>query len=390
MATALPRRALAAVLAAFALLLNTACGGGGDGEASSPEPSPPLASAAPVSRMFVAGDSLADVGTFGLKATVQNAADRATGYPIYPDLVAADLGVDPLCNHFSSDDGETFTRNEACTDFAVGGAQVVNPVTRGGSNVPLSLQDQLEAAVETNGGAWQAGDLVVVDAGANDAAALADAYLDARQGGTAEAAIYSALLAQQLDASDIADALAQSDGEALAAGRYMQALAQTYWNTVKANTLDKGATRVALLDVPDITRTPRFRAIAAGLDPGGPVTGAEFEAALRQWIVGFNTELARLAADEPRVALVPYFDAFTAQHTRPAEFGLTNVTDPACPPAGDFEACTDAALDASPPAGLAAGWWKTWFYSDEFHPSPRGHELLAATVLQALDRAGWR
>lgn len=390
MATPSPRRAFAAVLAAFAVLLNTACGGG-DGEASSPEPSPALASGTPVSRVFVAGDSLADVGTFGLKATVQNAADRAMGYPIYPDLVAADLGVDPLCNYFASDDRETFTRNEGCTDFAVGGAQVVNPVTRGGSNVPLSLQDQLEAAVEANGGAWRAGDLVVVDAGANDAAALADAWLDARQGGAAEAAIFAALLAQQLDASAIADALAQSDGEAVAAGRYMQRLAQTYWNTVKANTLDKGATRVALLDVPDITRTPRLRAIAAGLDPGGPVTGAEFEAALRQWIVGFNTELARLVADEPgKVALVPYFDAFTAQHTRPADFGLTNVTDPACPPASDFEACTDAALDASPPAGLTAGWWKTWFYSDEFHPSPRGHELLAATVLQALDRAGWR
>ena len=386
------RRAFAAAFCALAVIVATACGGGGSGDGESPAAAPaPLASGTPVARVFVAGDSLADVGTFGFKATVQNAADPAAGYPIYPELVAADLGAGRLCNFFSSKDGQFFTTNAGCTGFAVGGAQVVNPVTRGGSAVPLSLGHQLEAAVSANGGAWQAGDLVVVDAGANDAAALADAYLDARVGGNAQEAIYLALLAQQLDASTIADALAQPDGRSVAAGLYLRELARTYWDTVKANTLDKGATRVALLDVPDITRTPRLRSRAAGLEATeGPGAGAHFEAALRQWIVGFNTELARLAAGEARVVLVPYFADFTANLARPADFGLTNVTDAACPPAGDFPACTDAALDASPPAGLGPGWWKTWFYSNEFHPSPRGHELLAATVNRALAGAGWR
>jgi phospholipase/lecithinase/hemolysin len=91
------------------------------------------------------------------------------------------------------------------------------------------------------------------------------------------------------------------------------------------------------------------------------------------------------------VALVPYNADFTAQITNPSAFGLTNVTQPSCPPAGDFPQCTDAALDASPPApGLAAGWWKTWAFSESLHPSPRGHELLAASVNRALVRAGWR
>jgi len=122
----------------------------------------------------------------------------------------------------------------------------------------------------------------------------------------------------------------------------------------------------------------------------GAAAGAAFQAALRQWVAGFNAELARLVAGEQRVVLVPYAGDFTAQATNPAAFGLTNVTDASCPPAGDFAACTDAALDASPPSGLAPGWWKTWAFSDEFHPSPRGHELLAATVERALARAGWR
>jgi phospholipase/lecithinase/hemolysin len=389
MASTFSRRAFAAALAASAVAVTTACGGGGDADPV-PSPSPPAASGTPTSRLFVAGDSLADVGTFGLKATVQNAANPGVGYPVYPELVASELGTARQCNFFSSPDGEAFTTNAGCNNFAVSGAQVVNPITRRGSDVPLSLEFQLESAVAANGNAWQAGDLILVEAGSNDAATLADAYLDARGGG-AEAAVYLALLEQQLDASTLAQALAQPDGETVAAGLYMQQLAQTFWNTVKANTLDKGARRVALVEIPDITLTPRFRGVAAQVAAAeGAAAGTAFQAALRQWIVGFNTELTRLAAGDARVAVVPYFADFTAQGTNPAAFGLTNATQASCPPAGDFPACTDAALDASPPAGLAAGWWQTWFYSDGFHPTPRGHELLAATVNRALTQAGWR
>lgn len=385
-----PRHAWAAALTAAALALATACGGGGTDGAAAASPAPSAAAGAPT-RLVVAGDSLADVGTFGLKATVQNASNPAAGYPVYPELVATALGLPLPCNHFSSSDRLVYSANAACTDFAVGGAQILNPVTRGGSALPLSLEFQLESAVDANGGAWRAGDLIVLDAGGNDAAALADAYLDARAGGSAEEAIYLALLAQQLDPSTLERALAQPDGRSVAAGLYMQRLAQTWWSTVKANTLDKGAPRVALLNLPDITLTPRLRGIVAGVAAAeGAAAAAGFQAALRQWIAGFNAELAALAAGEPRVALVPYFEDFTANVANPAAFGLTNATDAACPPAGGFPACTDAALDAAPPPGLAPGWWRTWYFSDEFHPSPRGHELIAATVLRALERAGWR
>ena len=387
------RRALAATLAASAVFITTACGGGGGGDPDpAPSPPPAAASGGPPSRLTVAGDSLADVGTFGLKATVQNAANPSVGYPVYPELVGAALGTGTQCSFFSSTDRTSFTTNPGCTNFAVGGAQVVNPITRLGNEVPFSLEFQLESAVAANGGAWQAGDLILIDAGSNDAAGLADAFLDARGGGgDSDSAIFLALLRQQLDASTITQALAQPDGESVAAGLYLQRVAQTFWNTVKANTLDKGATRVALVEVPDITLTPRFRNIAADLSAAeGAAAATAFQAALRQWIVGFNTEVNRLAAGDARVVVVPYFADFSAQNTQPAASGLTNSTQASCPPQGDFPACTDAALDASPPAGLSPGWWKTWFYSDNFHPSPRGHELLAASVNRSLAQAGWR
>lgn len=176
------------------------------------------------------------------------------------------------------------------------------------------------------------------------------------------------------------------------AHRYMVRLARTYWDMLRTNTLEKGATRVALVNIPDITLTPRFRSIAAReAAEQGPQAGAEFQAALRSWIVAFNTELARLAAGESRVVVVDYFADFTAHNATPAAFGLTNATQASCPPIGGFLACTDAALDASPAAaGLVAGWWKTWLYSDPFHPSPRGHELQGMGVVGAVQRAGWR
>jgi phospholipase/lecithinase/hemolysin len=396
MASMFPRRALMAALAGLALAVTTGCGGGGgsggdSNPAPSASPSLPSAQGAPAPRVFVAGDSLADVGTFGFKATVQSAANPAAGYPVYPEIVARDLGAGSLCSYFSSSDSLVFTTHAGCTDFAVGGAQVVSSVSRGGSALPYSVQYQLEHAVAANGGAWKAGDLVIVDAGANDAAGLATSYRDARASSASSQAIYAALLAQQLDASTIQQALAQPDGGSVAARLYMQEVARTLWTAVKANTLDKGATRVVLLNVPDLSLTPKFRTIANEIATAeGAAAGAAFQAALRQWVVAFNTELAALVAGESRVVLVPYFEDLTAEVANPAAFGLTNATGAVCPPAGDFPACTDAALDASPPAGLAAGWWKTWAFSNEFHPSPRGHELLAASVERTLTRAGWR
>ena len=58
-------RALRALVAASTVCLITACGGGGGSDSpATPSPSQPSASGpAPISRVIVAGDSLADAGT---------------------------------------------------------------------------------------------------------------------------------------------------------------------------------------------------------------------------------------------------------------------------------------------------------------------------------------
>ena len=85
----------------------------------------------------------------------------------------------------------------------------------------------------------------------------------------------------------------------------------------------------------------------------------------------------------------------------PAQFGLTNAKNTACPvtsvggdglPAYTFPTCTVTALSAqTPPAGATGGadWWKTYAFSDSFHPTPYGHQLVSQLVSRALARAGW-
>lgn len=373
------RHLLGAIAVAVALLAG--CGGGDDA----------LGPKVPISRVVVAGDSLADAGTFGAKFTVQNAADPANGFPIFPQIVAQDFGVAPQCNFFVFT-GTTFAPNSraGCTDFAIGASRIRNPDAAGGQASPQAVPFQLAAAAQAVGGTYAATDLVLVDGGGNDAGDLFASLI-----GAPGALPYPAFLAQQLDAATIGTTLAQPDGPAVAAVLYMQRLADTYYGAVKAGALDKGATHVAVLDMPDITLTPRIQAgLAQVTASAGAATAANVKAIVQQSTAAFNAQLRSDVGGDARVAVVPFNADFTEEVTRPADFALTNATVPACAVVGvtafgDPSPCTSAALDANPPAGLAPGWWRSWAFSDGFHPTPFGHQLLAASVNRALARAGW-
>jgi phospholipase/lecithinase/hemolysin len=374
----LSRRGLALAASAVAAAVLVACGGGGD----------PAGPKVAISRVVVAGDSLADAGTFGGKFTVQRASNPAQGYPVYPQIVASNYGVTNLCNFFSSSTGgASFTTNANCEDFAVGGGRIYNLASQGGANAPFSIGFQLGAALQANGGSYTSSDLIIVDAGGNDAADLVGAYLGAATG-QAGLQAFQAFLAQQLDATTIGTLLPQPNGAALAAGAYMQKLADTYWGTVKAATLDKGATHVAILNMPDITLTPQFAGVLAQVGAAyGQASATELKGAIQQWIQAFNAKLVADVNGDTRVAVVPFYEDFTDEVTNPAAYGLTNVTTPTCSDTGFPATCVDAQLDAA--AGTTPGWWQTYAFANSFHPTPFGHSLLASSVSRAIARAGW-
>lgn len=336
------------------------------------------------------------MGTFGLKFTVQDASNPK-GFPIWPQIVANNFGVDgsAQCNAFSlnfdgTPRGTAF--DPACTNFAIGGGRVYAKASEGGPTSPFNVGVQMATKALLLGN-YTNTDLVLIDGGGNDAADLVGAYLSLPAG----LAAYRGFLLQQLDAVVVDDLLVQTNGPALAAGAYMQKLADTFYGQVKTSVLDKGANRVAVLNIPDITLTPRFGRVLQGVAAQTtPETAAALQAAIRQWIGVFNARLQANIGTDSRVALVDFNADFSDQVNKPATYALSNSKDAVCPETGtgtdglpeyNFATCTSAALDAL--TGKTPGWWKSFTFSDGFHPTPFGHSLLASSVSRALARAGW-
>jgi phospholipase/lecithinase/hemolysin len=387
-----PGRWLAGCLGAF---LITGCGGGG-GDARAPDASaavdslpasvvePPPAAAASllsgVSRLIVAGDSLADVGTFGFKFTVQDAAN-AVGFPVLPELVAAAHGLPGGCSRYMDDGaGGVVPRGDSgCTNFAVGGARILD------GDGPRNIRNQLADAAGAIG--FGAGDLLLVDGGANDASDLAAGYLGS-VGSRSGTVAFLALLARKVEVGDLLDTIRGDDSLARSANLYMEEAADALADSIITNALDRGVPRVAVLNLPDLTITPRFSSAFERLvqEEGAEDANAARDA-VRKAIDAFNVRLQGRLGNDPRVVLVVLRTAVADQVARAAEFGLTDALHAACPVTGtnsvglpewSLQTCTSAALDASLPG------WSTWAFSDGFHPTPAGHRLLAATVNRAL------
>ena len=350
-----------------------------------------------ITSVKVFGDSLADVGTFGAKFTVQNAPPAAAPL-IYADRVALAYGITSLCPvYVSTDSGATFTKNTTagCTGHAIGGGRINNPSN---PSSEISIRTQLSAA--TAASTYTANDLLVIDGGGNDAADLVGAYLTAAGD---SAAAYLALVGSLLDAGTISTVMAGANGLENLGGLYMQALANAFYDSIKTSALDKGAQHVVLINLPGITKTPRFQAALDSVATayGGGATGAAARASaeglFQTWIQAFNSTLASKVSGNSKVMLVDSYTLLEDMVANPTKsaYGLTNATTPACTAttAGgdtDWTLCVDALLSANIPVGATGGssWWTTYLFSDGFHPTPRGHELFYNAIRTQLVASG--
>lgn len=389
------------VALAFAVAFLAACGGGGSD--TTPR--------AKVTSVIVMGDSLADSGTFaGIKFTV-----NGEGLLVYPERIAQSYGI-ALCNAYEGSGPyvDTFRTTfvggirAGCTNFAVGGARVNfrNP------DSPYSVIKQLQDAVPAGG--YAEGDLLVIDGGGNDAADLVGAYLV-----TASCALGSPACAADVGANAeilgtlpnftamVSPALAGGAVSVVELGNaYMVALADKFADAITVHTLNRGAQRVAVLNMPAITNTPRFQTVLdyIAFVSGGGETGAavrtQSEALFKSWFNAFNARLAARFAGDARVVVVDFYTAFDDQVNTPDQFKLSNAKTSACPSTGldpadglpmyDFETCTPVALSNAPPPGVTdPNWWQSYAFSDGFHPTPYGQQLLAQLISVSLARAGW-
>ena len=374
------------VAAAAAAVALVACGGGGGSTTPAEK----------VTKVRVMGDSLSDTGTFGVKATVQNAGnpkDPKGASWLWVEHVANRYGVE-LCSHYRATSETAYSTVANCSNYAVAGGRINNYTN---PQDPHSITKQITDAGAT---AYASDELVLIDGGGNDAADLFGAYLAASTDGGKS---FFALLGTMLDASTVQALAAQgAAGMPKAGAAYMQALAVYFSKNIKTNTFDKGATRVAVLNMPGVTLTPKFQMVLKKVTATqGAAAAAQLNTLFDTWVQTFNTQLKTSLGTDSRLALVDFYDSFKDQAANPAQYSYQNVTDPVCSPTGQdasglptytFSTCTAASLSAkTPPTGATGGadWWRSYGFADAFHPTPYGQQLMSQLASRSLSQAGW-
>lgn len=353
-------------------------------------------------RVVVFGESLVDVGTFGFKFTTQgNAPTGATSNKVFPEVIAASLGAAQPCAYFrSTTGGASYTNTAGCTGFGVGGGRLIGQ----DATSPSSLTVQLDAAAGAIG-SYTNDDVVVMSISGNDGADLIVSYIALAQGNSAS---FVALTSKVLGASTVT-ALLSADpttGAATVGIAYMTALATRTYDLVKSKVLDKGANKVVLANSPKLSVTPRLAIVLAGLQAqlGAPAR-AQLEGLFNTWVQSYNQQLAVKFSPEPRVAIFDLYSLTDTFATAPATYSFTNSKDASCPPVGadatgptyNLATCTEAAANgyiASGQTGLISGTKLTgnitgFVYSDNFHPTPRGHEIAGQVALNLINAKGW-
>lgn len=370
------RHPLTVALAALAL---TACGGGGG---DSPPSSAPRTTA-----VKVAGDSLNDSGTFGLKFTVQGT------YAIWTEHVAAAVSAPALCPAYTSALALKPV-SAGCTSHGVGGGAINRPGTAD-DTTPLSIVQQLKD-IRTQQARYNPEELLLVDGGGNDMADLTGAFLNAAGDSGAS---FVALAGELLSPSEVGSFGADLPAMGTA---YATKLADLLADTITTEALDRDAQRVVVITAPDVTRTPKFLAVLALVNasgPSGPAQVTAIKATVSQWTTAFNNRIKARFAVHSRVVVVDFYAEFNKWLDTPTTYGLTNTTTPACPRVGtsgglptyNIASCTDTSLSAAPPPGeTGPNWWKSYVFSDDFHGTPRTNELMGQLVVRALEAKGWK
>ena len=140
--------------------------------------------------------------------------------------------------------------------------------------------------------------------------------------------------------------------------------------------LAKGAKYVTVINIPDIGTTP----FSSGLD-------AATLGLLNTMVSTFNTQLQSGVSGSGGVLFV---DANTQSHLNtqnPGQYGLTNVTVPACNlatsanPLGSSLVCTTS--------NTIGGDVSHYLFADSVHPTPYGYSLLAKYVATEMALRGW-
>lgn len=345
----------AVAIAAAAVL--AACGGSSGGDQSVK---------VKYSSLVSFGDSLSDQGTYGVGAVKalgggKYTVNSAAGKNNWIELLAAQLGQAAPCPAQTGLDGLAsqgfsvpVTNVVACTAYGQGGARITNPVginnkLLGGANVVLGqltvpVVTQIQNHLAKTGGSFKGDEIVFVLAGGNDVFINLGTV---GAGGTPTAAVTAVGTA----------------GAELAA-------------YVKTLIVAKGAKYVTVVNLPDVSQTPFGQSLSVAS-----------QGLINTMVTTYNTQLQQGLNGVENVLFVDAYTVSREQFANPAQFGITNISTPACDlsavknPLGSSLICTTA--------NLIPGVTDKYQYADSVHPTPYGYQLLAQLVARDLAKRGW-
>jgi phospholipase/lecithinase/hemolysin len=383
--------------------LLVSCGGGSStGGSSNPS----------ITRLVVVGDSFTDVGTYGYKFTIQgSAATGVNSSQIAVDLISTSLNLTESCNYFVSPANvyaATYSVNPlaGCTNFSSGGGRVL--YRDASSNYSptdfrnISVQTTTAATVL---GGYSSKDLVIAGVAGNDFADLLGSALAVltTTGATQTAALtaFGSFVSTVIPAatvnatlSTVVDSTTLSAALAGLGAAYSGGIATAFNSTIQAGFLDLGAEKVIVFGPIPVTKTPRFNVILGAIEAAsGLATRTAIDNLFNDWVATYNLTLESLSLNNEKVVFYDTYDTLNNYYTSPTTYGLaSDVTTPACPIVGvgasgpeyNLSTCTEALAEAT-----VGSTYKTYLYSDNFHPGIDVQNLISNSMLGFIRDQGW-
>lgn len=347
------------------------------------------------------GDSLSDVGTYAVGSVKKLGGGKYTvnspEAKNWTELIAARVNLPAPCAARTGLDGDAtlgfkvaVTDHLGCTNYAQGGARVTDPIgpgnaALGGGNALLGqltnpVADQINRHLAASGGSFKGGELITVFAGGNDIFAnltpLTDGATAAGKAASVAASVAPGATPESVRAASDAATLAYTQANAPVVVAAMAAAARQLGSYVNNLMLAKGATHVAVVNLPDASLTPFGQA----LDPATRTLVANM-------VTTFNGTLSTALGTSARLLFVDAYATSQAQFASPAQYGIGNVMRPACDLSraknilGVSLVCTNDNLEANANPTDA--------YADTVHPTPFGYRLLADLVAAEMTKRGW-
>ena len=403
------------------------------------------------------GDSLSDVGTYkvgavaalgGGKYTINGnltATNPALTGKIWPELVAAQLGLDAPCAAQTGLEGSGTGFNvpvvnyPLCNNYAQGGARVTDPVGPGNKAVTPTVgqltkpvTEQIDRHLAKNGGKFTGSEVVFVMAGGNDALQLLSNLNAAATAAGGQAYAKSLIGALAAGTSNPATAagtittvfgteIATSGNVTTATTKAIGAAAQLGFQTIVQPAVNgpivakaqadgaaagaaygaangpaqvtamslAGAQEAALIRTKLLANGARYVVVNNLPDIGGTPQGKSLPASSLTLVNGmvsaFNTALrAGIDGLEANVLYVDLYTISVDQAANPAKYGISNATTPAC--ATNQLGGTSLVCNGT---NLTAGDVSKYLFADGVHPTPFGSSLIAKATLDAMVARGW-